>query len=242
MDGEQTLLSEQQIDGHVAACPGCRQWADAMTAANRRLRVREVVAGPDLSGPILRAALADQPAAPAQPRMVGPLRAGLGLVGLAQLTLGLAQLLGVYHDGMNMTSAGHDHLFNESTAWNIAVGIGLIVAAVWPRTARGFLAPLGVFVAVLTIVSVGDVLTRQVTTSRLESHIFLVVGLVLLFLVDRTVGIPAPGTAERAGWNDDDILAQHRSVLSQPASQHSRTESGRPRRRNGSDQGGRRAA
>ena len=55
-------------------------------------------------------------------------RAALGLVALAQITIGLTQILGV---GTTGGHAGHGgelpagHLFNESTAWNLAVGIGL---------------------------------------------------------------------------------------------------------------------
>lgn len=195
MDGEATELTEAQLDEHLAGCSACRGFADSAGAVNRRLRVQRVRELPDLSGPIL-AGLAHRPAGVRRHRVPALVRVALGGVALAQIALGLAQLFGLSHMGLNMAAMtgmpGQDHLFNESTAWNIAVGIGLLVAAGRPRLARGFLAPLGVFVAVLTIVSIGDIVSRQVTAARLESHIFLVLGLVLLFLVDRTARVPAP--------------------------------------------------
>ncbi len=198
MDGEAVELPDAQLDAHLADCPACRGFADSAVAVNRRLRVQRVRELPDLSGPIL--AGLKRPAAVRRPRMATLLRVALAGVALAQLALGLAQLFGLSHMGMNMTAMsgtpGQDHLFNETTAWNIAVGIGLLVAAARPRLARGFLTPLAVFVAVLTLVSIGDILSRQVTVARLESHAFLVLGLVLLFLVDRAARKPAPIAGE----------------------------------------------
>ena len=204
MDGEDTDVLDRQLDAHLAACPECRSWADAAVAVNRRLRVQRVRELPDLSGRILRAALAGTPAR-VPLRRVGVLaRVALVVVGVAQLALGLAQLFGLSHMGMSMASmAGQDHLFNESTAWNLAVASGLLVAAIRPRLARGFLAPLAMFVAVLTIVSIGDIVARQVTTARLESHVFLVLGLMLLFLVDRTSRVMTPVGGETARPLDD---------------------------------------
>lgn len=243
MDGEETSLSDTQIDDHVAGCVACRSWADAAVAVNRRLRIREVVAAPDLSEPILRAAVKKPTPAAAAPRAVGLLRAALGFVGFVQLCLGLAQLLGVSRDGMNMTPApGEDHLFNESTAWNIAVAIGLLVAVVWPRLARGFLTPLGVFVLVLSIVSIGDIVSGQVTAARLESHIFLVIGLLLLFLLDRTAPIPAPVSADTVRWTDDEVLARSVPAVSAAAPDRFHLGAGRRRRHVGLGRPGRRAA
>ena len=202
MDGEAADLPAAQLDEHLSGCVACRSFAESAVAVNRRLRVRPAPALPDLSGPILaRLARPERRAAtPGRRRWPTLARVALGLVALAQLALGAAQLFRLSHMGMNMTAMagmpGQDHLFNESTAWNIAVGIGLLFAGGWPRLARGFLAPLGVFVLVLTIVSIGDIVSRQVTAGRLESHVFLVLGLVLLFVVDRTSRLPAPVPAE----------------------------------------------
>jgi len=230
MDGELMLLPAGQIDDHVADCPACRDWAAAAVALTRRLRVREVSAGADLSEPILRAAEAARPA-PVPGRAAALLRAALGLVGFGQLALGLAQLFGSAHEGMTMApGTAVDHLFNESTAWNIAVAIGLLAAAVWPRLARGFLPALGVFVLVLTIVSITDITSGQVTAARLGSHIFLVIGLLLLFLVDRRTRQPAPAGVDHARLTDDHVLTRNRPTVG---------TSGPARRRSGGYRGGR---
>ncbi len=237
MDGELTLLPAGQIDDHVEDCPACRDWAAAAVALTRRLRVREVSAGADLSGPILRAAEAARPA-PVPGRAGALLRADLGLVGFGQLALGLAQLFGSAHEGMAMAPVtAVDHLFNESTAWNIAVAIGLLAAAVWPRLARGFLPALGVFVLVLTIVSITDITSRQVTAARLGTHIFLVIGLLLLFLVDRTARQPLPAGVDHARLTDDDDVVTDDDVLTR--NRPTVGTSGPARRRSGGYRAGR---
>ena len=80
----------------------------------------------------------------------------MGGVAFIQLVLGLAQLLGMDHTGHLAAGDGGQHLFNESTAWNLGLAVGFLVAAVRPALARGLLPALGVFVAVLAAVSVAD--------------------------------------------------------------------------------------
>ena len=205
MDGEDSLIDVELIDEHVAGCVACQTWAAAAVVVGRRLRVREAVAGPDLSEAIVAAAESGEPGRRSG-RGDAVVRWALGFVAFVQLSLGLAQLLGVSQSGMSM-GTGDAHLFNESTAWNIAVAIGLLVAAAWPRLARGFLPVLAVFVAVLTIVSVGDAVSGRVGAGRLETHAFVVVGLGLLFLVDRRMRrLPTPAGAQSLTWTDDEVL------------------------------------
>ena len=198
MDAEEEPAPSDQVEEHLAGCQSCRRWQDAAAGLTRTLRVRPAEHTPDLTDQILAAV--SVPAG--QPRRA-TLRWALGGVAFIQLVLGLAQLLGVDHTGHLAAGDGSQHLFNESTAWNLGLAVGFLVAAVRPALARGLLPALGVFVAVLAAVSVADLVAGQVDATRVGSHAMIVAGLSLLFLVDRQHHHPAP----RAG----DALTEHSS-------------------------------
>jgi predicted anti-sigma-YlaC factor YlaD len=91
------------------------------------------------------------------------------------------------------------HLTHESAAWNLAVGVGLLWATARPGSAAGQLPALTGFVLVLTGLSVADLAGHDVTAGRLVSHVFVLAGLVLLFVVCRQYreggGRPGAGDA-----------------------------------------------
>ena len=180
LDGEADPSDLLLIDGHLPTCPECQAWEAEAARLSRSIRVRPAVPTPDLTAAILSLAAAEKSKTSRSSRPVW--RGLLALIGLAQFTLGMAQLIGVAHTAHG---DGGAHLFNESTAWNIALGIGFAAAAVWSRLAAGLLPTLAVFAAVLTAVSVGDVLNGQVDAARLESHVLVLLGLAVLFIVHR---------------------------------------------------------
>ncbi len=117
-------------------------------------------------------------------------RSGLAGVAVAQITLGLAQVLG--SGPVDAETAGHgihgasgSHLFNESTAWNLALGLGLLWTALRPRATTGMVPVVAGFVVVLGVFSVQDLIAGQATVQRVTSHAILVLGLVLLLVVHR---------------------------------------------------------
>jgi predicted anti-sigma-YlaC factor YlaD len=110
----------------------------------------------------------------------------LGLLGLAQFLLGMAQvsLLSTQnHDhGVGVSPA---HLWHESAAWNIAVGAGFGWIAL-RRTRPGGLVPLlTAFVAMLVLLSLNDVLVGAVDGARLVSHVFVAAGYLVLVALSR---------------------------------------------------------
>jgi predicted anti-sigma-YlaC factor YlaD len=129
-------------------------------------------------------------------------RYALGGVAVAQLALALAQFFGV---GQAATHADHDAvpvaspLFNEGTAWNLALGVGLFWAAFRPRTASGLIPVLGGFLALLIAYSTHDVIAGTAPVTRVAGHGLLVAGLLLLILVHRQSGGASPGHALRTG-------------------------------------------
>ncbi|WP_410631265.1 zf-HC2 domain-containing protein [Amycolatopsis sp. cmx-4-83] len=179
VDGEQPVVPDEVIDRHLAGCPACRDWQERAVALRRLTLVREAPRVPDLTDRIL----AEVPAP--RPQRWG-LRVALGLVALAQSGLGLAELLGAdvghaAHGGLAVAV----HLGNESAAWNVAIGIGLLWAALRPATAAGLLPALSGFVVVLGFVSGVDLTTGQVAFDRVASHGLVVAGVALLFAVRR---------------------------------------------------------
>jgi predicted anti-sigma-YlaC factor YlaD len=163
-----------------------------------------------------------------------PARIALLLVAFAQLTLASAQLFGVA-SGMRELPAGAsmlDHLTHEGTAWNLAVGVGLLWAALRPSSAAGQLPVLTGFVAVLTAFSAADLITGTVTVQRVLTHVFVVAGVVLLYVVrhqhrgtrgPRPLAEPEPGSAEteaESAFSRQPHPASGRPRFRRPAGRH----------------------
>lgn len=132
-----------------------------------------------------------------------PARIALGVVAVAQLTLSFAQLLGVD----NLHGAHSEHLSHESSAWNLAIGVGLLWAVVRTRTAAGQLPVLTGFVLVLGVLSAGDLVNQAVTAGRLLSHGLVVLGLILLYVVHRQHRSHDPNPAATEDADDDETVS-----------------------------------
>ncbi|MCE7008643.1 zf-HC2 domain-containing protein [Kibdelosporangium philippinense] len=175
LDGESLGWPEAEVDAHLKTCASCQDWYTAATNLNRRVKVRSFVPTPDLVSSVL---------AEAAPRRRPVARIALAGVGLIQLLLAMAQLFGTD------THAAHGatltpHLISEGAAWNLALGLAMLAAAWQTKRAIGLLPAVGVFVAALVVFSVIDLATIGVPASRLLSHIPLVAGVALLYLVQR---------------------------------------------------------
>ena len=194
IDGEREPIPVARVDEHLSACEPCCQWHAAaveQTQVLRRLAGRsQVAAGPPIP-PTRRARLPIRslPALPWQ-------RWALAGVGVVQLALAGAQATGA-HLGIPHAAAG-GHLFNESTAWSMALGVVMLAAAIRPAAAVGLAGVLGAFAAVLCVYVIGDAAAGTVTTDRILSHLPIVIGAVLAFLVWRRdrPGDPQPRSGE----------------------------------------------
>jgi predicted anti-sigma-YlaC factor YlaD len=183
LDGEAEPAPAEQVDAHLAGCGACQAWQRRGEELNRSLRVRAAAPVPDLTAAIL----ADAPEIePAQGWWV---RGALVCVAVAQVTLGLSQLVGMgttaMHVGHEAAPAVAGHLFNESTAWNLALGIGMLWAAFRPRATSGLVPVLAGFVVVLFAYSAHDLVIGAAPVSRVLGHGLLVLGLGLMIVVNR---------------------------------------------------------
>jgi predicted anti-sigma-YlaC factor YlaD len=189
LDGEPIGMSASALDHHLATCTDCARWVDRAAHLTRALRLRQP-AVPDLA-----AAITDRVVLPAQrvQRRLRALRAALLVVGVAQLGIA-APSLGDDSIGMVMSV----HAAHESSAWNMAIGVAFLAAAVRPRRAAGLIPLLGTFIVVLAALSVHDVLTGAVGAVRLATHIAALLGLLLLIGLERAQRALPPGSS-RAG-------------------------------------------
>nr|WP_281361906.1 zf-HC2 domain-containing protein [Nakamurella aerolata] len=209
-DGELAPLDEATVGGHVDGCAACQRWEADLALVSRQLRLQPVlapVAAPiavpdavpsaDTADPVepertdqrpeLADLITDQLAAQqlrgrqrlARQRLS---RVLLAIVGVLQLALSIAQLLGAATMTHPMAGAG-EHLSNESAAWNLALGAGFVVAAGLPRLARGLLPTLAAFLAVLTVVSAVDLWQGNASAGRVSSHVLVLLGALLLLWV-----------------------------------------------------------
>lgn len=199
LDGEDgsALLADQGLDRletHLASCPDCTSWVAAATTVTRRMRIGTAEAVPDLTRPILEAiAAAPAPAAdsyrsPLRRRLIGALRLGLVIVALGQVALAAPSLL---FGQFAMQSAVH--VARETGAWNLALAVGFVAAAVQPRLAAGLATVLGAFVGVLAVITLLDLGAGHVHLDRAASHLIALTGLALVIGLVRTIsGSPAP--------------------------------------------------
>lgn len=162
-----------------------------------------------MSGRIMAAAGAAPAGQPsARWRLVSRMvRCGLAGAGVAQMAIAIAQISGV--DFGMVAPGAHGamtgaHLLHESTAWSLALGCGMIVGAIWPRTALGVAAVLGVFTAVLAGYVISDAWAGQVTAARVASHAPIIAGLALVLLVCRE-RLRAAGMKRARGLLSEDL-------------------------------------
>ncbi len=195
-------MPAEVTDAHLASCAACRQWQHDLAALTRGLRLRPAVDVPDLTAQILAAAPPPLPP-PARSTRGWYARMLLAAVGVAQLTLGLAQVFDVSgadsHSGHGGAEPVSNHLFNESTAWNLALGLGMVWTALRPKASSGLLPVMAGFVAVLAPFSALDLIAGSAPLSRITSHGFLVLGLVVLLVVHRTRRSPEDGSRATGG-------------------------------------------
>ena len=99
------------------------------------------------------------------------------------------------------------HAAHEVGSVQVALYLGLIAAAVWPRRARGVLAVLASAAALLVVTAADDVAAGRTTAWHETPHAIAVVGSVLVWLVARRTPEPAarpyrPTTAVACGVSE----------------------------------------
>lgn len=193
LDGEHPGLEAGVLDLHLGTCSACQGWVEELSALHRMVRVREAEPVPDLTAAILAAtpAPATRPSATrwrAEP--VSGARWALFAVALTQLVLaGPALLLG---EGPGATV----HVARELGAFDVALAVGLLVAAWQPARAWGLLPLAASLALVLGGTAVLDVTQGRAGSLGEAHHLLDLAGVVFLWRVAHDEH-PRPATARR---------------------------------------------
>ncbi|BBZ54737.1 zf-HC2 domain-containing protein [Mycolicibacterium phocaicum] len=201
MDGEHEPVPARRVDEHLASCPECRQWQDELNSQMDLLR------GLIAADRTRMTAVTDSVAQPALPETRDGLdwvRIALAVVGGIQIVLAVLQAAGV-SIGVHVGHSMGGHVVNESTAWSVALGVAMLVAAARPAAAMGLAIVGGVFTLVLTGYVVVDGLTGAVGAVRMLSHLPALAGVVLTVLVWRRHTLEPPRPDRDAAPTLDDI-------------------------------------
>ncbi len=186
LDGETMPLAADAVDAHVDKCGTCRAWLDGAERVTRLARVQPVEV-PDLTARILARLQADGTVRGAVPRAAasvaagwaGRLRWGLGLLAVVQFVLAVPELLG---------AAGHDaHSGREVAALEIALSVGLLVAACYPEYARVFEPVAVTLVVCFAAISLLDMIEGAVSPARVAVHLLTVAQAALVWRLARGV-------------------------------------------------------
>lgn len=226
LDGEDEPVGRAELDAHLAACPSCRQWFDDAATVNRLVRTAPAVAAVDVTEAVLPAA-----PGPWRGRVALGLRVALGFLGVVQFGLALFQIStlgGAEAETMHGTAvdgATPGHLWHESVAWNVGVGAAFLWIAFRRGRPLGVLPILTAFIIALVVLSGADVIAGRVESLRLASHIFVLVGyLIVLALSGATLDLPPPGRRRESRpapatttLDDENIVALPRRDRSEPA-------------------------
>ncbi|MCP2333799.1 zf-HC2 domain-containing protein [Actinoalloteichus caeruleus] len=193
IDGEREPVPAEVVARHLESCAPCVFWYRRAQALTRSLRVRPAPRAPDLVDAILLAAPAVGTRRRRPPAHLA-VRIALAVVAVVQVLIAVGPYLGVDF-GFGHDHSGEPHLLNESTAWNVALGLGMLWASFRVEHARGMVPVFAGFLVVLAGFSVWDLVRGQAPVERVASHLVLLVGLVLLVVVRRRSSgrSPTPG-------------------------------------------------
>jgi predicted anti-sigma-YlaC factor YlaD len=190
-DGEAlpAAVTPAALADHLERCAGCRGFASSLPGLRAKTEVAAATPVPPLTSAILTH-VAEQRGASARPT-TRQLRWLVGLAGVAQLVLALPMLIGL---------AGPDlHAGRDLGALQLALGVGLLFAALQPRRAVGVLPVAAVVAATTVVVAAIDVATGAATLTAELTHISELVGVVALWaLARRTPTLVAPSAAPPA--------------------------------------------
>ena len=172
LDGEDPGVDRALLDSHLRGCPGCRRWREGAHSLTRRTRLWEAwprrPAPPHLCERIAREEAAR---VRLSPRLI---RAGLVVVATGQVILAVPSLLfGSDHNAPI-------HVAHEMGAFDMALAVGLYLAAWQPRLAAGMRGLVGCVALLLALTAVVDLVSGQTTVGDELPHLLAVAGWLLL--------------------------------------------------------------
>jgi predicted anti-sigma-YlaC factor YlaD len=195
LDGELPALPVDVVDHHLAACAGCRRWADEVGSLHRTLRVQPAAVEPDHTDAILAALPRRRPIVDDRVR-------ALRLVTLVIATVQFLASLPLLFSSNDMVMGGHvmddGHLERHIGIFALAMAAGLFLVAWRPERARAMLPVLGVLVAGLIWGCFGDIWAGRPVPGNLLAHGADLAGFAAVWLLARTEGETGRERRQRA--------------------------------------------
>jgi predicted anti-sigma-YlaC factor YlaD len=186
LDGEDPGCDEASVYAHLAACPGCREFAHGAEALHRGMRLSAAPPIPDLTPDILTA-IGDDARAP-DPGANQALRWILVAIAVAQIAIGIPALVFGADAGLPVHTARHIGSFD------VALGVGFLYAAWKPSRIPGLLPLVVALVVCLVGSSLLDVADGNTAALGEVQHVLDFVGLAVVWLLSR----PAPRRVQLA--------------------------------------------
>ncbi|GIU84928.1 MAG: hypothetical protein KatS3mg008_1703 [Acidimicrobiales bacterium] len=168
LDGEEGRVTSARIERHVETCPGCRRFLEDAVRLNRLLRLAPAPEVPDRTPEILRAT------GPARPSRAGSMsrsrrvfewKAVVAAIAVGKLAVGLPGLVGGLHGG------SHEHTLQHVAAFEVALGVGLLLAVWQPVRAVGLVPLLGVLAVFLAGGALFDVIAGRAAILAEAPHV-----------------------------------------------------------------------
>jgi len=207
LDGEASADAAARVAEHASACPGCAAFQERAQALHRRTRLAPAPPMSDLSGRV-RAAVASESRTRRQRWWQWEAtRGALAVVAFVQVGFaGPVLLLG--HDGEAPL-----HVAHELGSFSVAIGVGLLLAAVRPRLAAGMLPIISVIAALLLTTAATDLALGHTELVDEAPHLLEVAGFLLLWRLAKVTGgsggepglwasPPGVQTADNSSWAD----------------------------------------
>src|SRR5882757_10811101 len=194
IDGESEPPLTPRIAEHLATCPYCAVWRESLHRLTRRVRLTEAKGRPDRAPQLLAAVLADQQTRNRSKPATRLVRLGLATAAAAQLVIVIPALI--------LGDAGAlvpPHASRELGAFNVALAVGYLVAALRPSRARGALPLVAAATGLLVVLAFIDSALGQTTLLAESPHLIAVAGWVLLAVLARSDAREPPGRVGRPG-------------------------------------------
>jgi predicted anti-sigma-YlaC factor YlaD len=192
LDDEGAPLTGAAVDRHLDGCHACARYATDLQRVHREARVAVADEVPDLTADILVAITEEQQVTVG--RRTRELRLLVALAGAVQLALAVPVLLGLLGPAA--------HVGRELGALQLALGVGLLVAAWQPWRAAGVLPVAAVVASAAVVAGVVDVASGAATLTGELVHLSEIAGVLALWALrrrDPALTAPAPPLATGAG-------------------------------------------
>ncbi len=172
LDGETPGVSPELLEQHLATCAACRAWRERAHEVTRRARL-----GPAKPSAVPESLLtAVRQAASQSPwwRSLNAVRAGLLAVAVGEGIVCFPDLI------LGSDRGAPVHVAHEMGSFDLALGVGFLVAAWRPVRARGMQALVGAAALLLLLTAVIDLIAGRTTLSDEAPHLITLIGWALL--------------------------------------------------------------